>query len=45
VPETRPPPQHRPEKPTGGLEALQQLLDTGVITSTEYQELRDRVGR
>ena len=32
-----------PTKSAGALEALQHLLDTGVITPQEYQELRARV--
>jgi hypothetical protein len=34
-----------PRSPTDALEALERLLDTGVITPTEYQELRDRAER
>jgi hypothetical protein len=44
LPASHPPP-HPPENPTGQLEALRHLRDTGVITSTEYQELCDRVGQ
>jgi len=32
-----------PVKSAGTLEALQHLLDTGVITPQEYQDLRSRV--
>jgi len=32
-----------PVKSAGTLEALQHLLDTGVITPQEYQDLRARV--
>ena len=34
-----------PATSPGTLDALQQLLDTGVITATEYAQLRDRAGR
>ena len=42
----RQPPEARPDppgKPTDQLAALKQLLDAGVITPTEYEDLRDRV--
>ena len=42
VPASHPPPDP-PEKPTDKLDALKQLLDSGVITCTEYEELRNRV--
>jgi hypothetical protein len=42
VPVSPPAPPHPREQPTDKLEALRQLHDAGVITSTEYQELRER---
>ncbi len=45
APAPHPAPPHPPAKPTDTSAALQQLLDTGVITATEYHELRDRAAR
>ena len=40
-----PPPRPPPEQATDELVALKRLLDAGVITSTEYEQLRGRVER
>jgi hypothetical protein len=42
VPGSAPAPPHPREQPPDKLEALRQLHDAGVITSAEYQELRER---
>jgi hypothetical protein len=40
----QPPPAPPPPQESGSLQALRHLLDTGVLTQDEYDELRTRVG-